>query len=310
MRNYLINLARRGAGLPPAQSPRPSRTPDFYGPELTETETDALADEFDSTGREMSESVREEPALPAAADAYTPAVLPQHETPRADVRAHPEESAPPRRARLAEPSQESPRVPLMPDAETRTAQMKTSSTPVSPDVTVHHVAVHTETGAQRERPVSVTPHVRLIPAPPVETTDKTDKDERLAHNLSVMPQPYEATPPRPENRPSVFTPVAPKSSAALESENEQAAADFQAASDFVYEGARVTPEPQAAAALVKGSRLIEAAPQEKEPRIEVRIGRVEVRFAQTPAPPVRQPSRPRGFGEYARARRYLDRNWY
>jgi hypothetical protein len=105
----------------------------------------------------------------------------------------------------------------------------------------------------------------------------------------------------------MFTPVAPDSSTVLEREIES-----QVVSDAVEEGAPVIPEPQAVGTLLRGSRLVEAAPAEKEPRIEVHIGRVEVRFAQTPSPPspVRQPSRPRGFNEYALARRYLDRNWY
>jgi hypothetical protein len=46
------------------------------------------------------------------------------------------------------------------------------------------------------------------------------------------------------------------------------------------------------------------------PRIEVRIGRIELRAAPPPAPqPPPAPAR-RGFDDYALARRYLRQRWY
>jgi hypothetical protein len=51
------------------------------------------------------------------------------------------------------------------------------------------------------------------------------------------------------------------------------------------------------------------APQE-EPRIEVRIGRVEIKTAAPPpGPPAKTLKSPKGFAAYAAARNYRDRKW-
>jgi hypothetical protein len=49
----------------------------------------------------------------------------------------------------------------------------------------------------------------------------------------------------------------------------------------------------------------------ESPRIEVRIGRVEIRVTKPPLPAApASPQKPNGFAEYARARSYRDRKWY
>lgn len=54
-----------------------------------------------------------------------------------------------------------------------------------------------------------------------------------------------------------------------------------------------------------------SAPGADTSRVQVRIGRVEVRTHYPPAPPApTPPQRPRGFERHALARRYLDRTWY
>ena len=66
-----------------------------------------------------------------------------------------------------------------------------------------------------------------------------------------------------------------------------------------------TPEP----ALPPRLRAEPSVPEPTEPRIEVRIGRVELRAAPPPIPP--PPSREgRGFEDYALARSYMRRKWY
>ncbi|HET9226181.1 MAG TPA: hypothetical protein VFR31_05915 [Thermoanaerobaculia bacterium] len=51
------------------------------------------------------------------------------------------------------------------------------------------------------------------------------------------------------------------------------------------------------------------APQE-EPRIEVRIGRIEIKSAAPPPrPPARVPRSPKGFAEHSAARTWRDRKW-
>jgi hypothetical protein len=56
-----------------------------------------------------------------------------------------------------------------------------------------------------------------------------------------------------------------------------------------------------------GPRVSDPAGGEEEPRIEVRIGRIEIRTPLASAPAPRRA--PRGFAEHALARRYLDRRW-
>jgi hypothetical protein len=51
-------------------------------------------------------------------------------------------------------------------------------------------------------------------------------------------------------------------------------------------------------------------PEPAEPRIEVRIGRVELRAAPPPAQPPAPSRERRGFEDHALARRYLRRKWY
>jgi hypothetical protein len=54
---------------------------------------------------------------------------------------------------------------------------------------------------------------------------------------------------------------------------------------------------------------VPAAPE--VPRVEVRIGRIEIRATPPPVPaPPASSQRPHGFADYARARRYADRQWY
>ena len=65
------------------------------------------------------------------------------------------------------------------------------------------------------------------------------------------------------------------------------------------------PLPRAAVAVV----VPPESQKSEEPRIEVRIGRIELRSAPPPAPPPAPPAR-RGFEEFAAKRRYQDRTWY
>ena len=54
-----------------------------------------------------------------------------------------------------------------------------------------------------------------------------------------------------------------------------------------------------------------ATPEPEEPRIEVRIGRVEIKTAPPPVRPGPAPPKgPKGFREQAAARSYRDRKWY
>ena len=54
-----------------------------------------------------------------------------------------------------------------------------------------------------------------------------------------------------------------------------------------------------------------STPAPESPRIEVRIGRVEIRVTTPPTPTApASPQSPSGFVEYSRARSYRDRKWY
>lgn len=76
----------------------------------------------------------------------------------------------------------------------------------------------------------------------------------------------------------------------------------------------IVPRPRNSWELgVPPARLGEAEavvePSNESPPIEVRIGRIEFRVTSPPKIP-RGSQRPRGFGEFARARNYADRKWY
>lgn len=68
----------------------------------------------------------------------------------------------------------------------------------------------------------------------------------------------------------------------------------------------VQPSPEAVAI----PEILREAAEPEEPRIEVRIGRIEILQAPPPPPPALAPRRePRGFADHTLARRYLDRRW-
>lgn len=75
----------------------------------------------------------------------------------------------------------------------------------------------------------------------------------------------------------------------------------------------VVPRPQEASspdALSAIPALAAPGPPPDPPKIQVRIGKVEVRLNQPLAPVASSPQPRRGFDEYALSRRYLDRKWY
>jgi hypothetical protein len=57
-------------------------------------------------------------------------------------------------------------------------------------------------------------------------------------------------------------------------------------------------------------RSVGTRDDDPEPRIEVRIGRIELRAGPTPTPKAPPASKRRGFDDYSLARRYLRPRWY
>jgi hypothetical protein len=80
--------------------------------------------------------------------------------------------------------------------------------------------------------------------------------------------------------------------------------------DHPADGSTITPvqlKPATAPALEWPA----AAPALETPRVDVRIGRIEILPAPLAVPPPSTPRRPaRGFAEATSARSYRDRRWY
>ena len=134
---------------------------------------------------------------------------------------------------------------------------------------------------QDDRPREAPEMVRVIAAPPPSPPPFTISSETPEERITAPPvQPPLPAPAPPPAKPAVVEPVLL---------------------------APISPPPETPAAL---HALDEARPPE-EPRIEVRIGRIEIRQAPPPPLPAPAPRRePRGFQEHSLARRYLDRRWY
>jgi hypothetical protein len=294
MSNYLISLARRGAGLVAEQSPNPSSAPNFSA-ELGGTRSDtanSVPEEFESvsTRREMSESRQETPE-PFSTDASHLAAQTVHVTSPIKMREHFENGV--------APSSDSVSAPAESSSESSSLEMKTRVAETPLPVVLPDAVGSSERLAQGEHFVSAPVPLRQAPLSPA-SVEMPGKDKALADDLSLITKSDEALRLLPETHQSVFMPSGADSSTSRANESHP-----------VKEGAQVIPQPQILGTSFKGSGVIEAALEEKEPRIEVSIGRVEVRFTQAPpAPAPRQSSRPRGFNEYALARRYLDRKWY
>jgi hypothetical protein len=294
MSNYLISLARRGAGLVPEQSPNPSRVPNFSA-ELGGTRSDTanfVPDEIESvsTRRDLSESRQETPEL-FSTDASPLAAQTVHVTPPIRMREHFENGVAPSSDSLSAPAESS--------SESSPLEMRTRMAETPLPVVLPDAVGSPESLAQGEHFVSAPVPLRQTPLLPA-SVEMPGKDKALADNLSLITKSDETVRLLPQTHQSMFMPAGAESSTARATESHP-----------VEEGAQVIPQPQVLGTSFKGSGLVEAALEEKEPRIEVSIGRVEVRFAQAPpAPAQRQSTRPRGFNEYALARRYLDRKWY
>jgi hypothetical protein len=233
--DFLLNLLRRGAGLPPAVAPRRPEPPG----ELFQLDRSAAEDAGASAGGPSAASGR--PISPLAAGSPAPA-------PSAPTAASPSGVMAPAAAEGQRPAS-----PAAPPRATPPGTDRREGPQPWP--------VARSTGDRVEAPPPVSPRpAPLAPARPAP---------RAAPRATVPPEPAPATlPPQP------LAPLAP-------------------------EEARARPP----------AREESAGPQ--EPRIEVHIGRIEVRPPAAPPPRAPAPRRePRGFLEHALARRYLDRRCY
>lgn len=275
MSGFLTNLLRRGAGLPPLVAPRRMDLPaDLPVPEGEEEW--AAPDVLSPADPAMPEPERRR--SPEAAD--SPAPAPQAPVKAAEaaaeaMRTAPVPSVPPpvlAQAAQTAPREQAARAPVLP----KPAPEQPPEPAVPPPLRQDQLRE-----AQETIRVLASPRVNppLLPVP-IET-----RIERIAAPPEEQPLSLPAPAP-PAATPKAAPPAAAEPPLPL---------------------APIAPPPETPAAL---HALDEAQPPE-EPRIEVRIGRIEIRQAPPPPPPAPAPRRePRGFPEHSLARRYLDRRWY
>jgi hypothetical protein len=289
--SFLVNLARRGAGLAPVASPR-AAGPVFEPPVGEEAGIDRASPDGIATSAALrvSEPVQgqahSKPVVPGVTKPIPGAPAPQKRSESARAVRSGSESPPP-----PEPHRGGRMVPVVPDgtqinpdisdpgltARADSDHPSGAELPSSPgrgegggrrgaggDEGFLFVEARGSSMASVERPSRMDLAARPAPAPAGET----------AASVPASPP----TDPRPAVLPAPTLPVPRTSDAAIPA---------------------LPPEP----------RIEEPAPA--APRVEVRIGRVELKVDRPPAPPPPAPPRERpSFSDYAGARRGLRRGWY
>lgn len=302
MSNFVLNLARRGAGLAPAVAFRPPFVP-FFAPNLGTahtTEPEPATAEVPTHSGPAPAVVSVPPPRPA-----TPAETP-HQPPQSP---HPSSSSQPRAGTAAPRSQSSqPVEPATPQpgqrASLTAAELQTP--------TPHHTP---------------TPASPPVPPPRIEPTAQVSGDTRKSSHPADSPAIAAAQSPPAESAPR---PQAPRR--ALGRSEPDPTTTQAATRTTLMPEAREAPEPEAIAKVqptmppasrVTHPPVITPAPVQSpmfpipaEPTvspsepcsIQVRIGTIEVKASTPPSPPVPPPApTPQGFDDYALLRNYV--NW-
>ncbi len=166
--------------------------------------------------------------------------------------------------------------------------------------------------AETSSAIPATPDARPLPAPTPEITLPPSRAGRELREIQIeRPMREPRTPDAPTEAPAGEPPRTelPTHERTLERSTVRREVEpAQPAQAPALAAARIAHVPVPAASRNR-------APQQQAPRIEVRIGRVEVRRAPAPepvewqAPPAADPPAATGFGELAASRRYVDRRW-
>lgn len=279
MNDFLVNVVRRGAGLLPVLSPKPSTAPDVsrvFG-ELLGGEADspppALVPPPAAPEPVSTPDIRHSAEAPAPAALIVPLVSAPAPSSVVTPEPLPDELEPPYAgitAALSDPGGGNrARAPLSDPGREPQHARETNRRPLEP----------ARSGEAPRRPI--TGGETSEPAPPVP-----EPLQPASHGDTPFPlaTPRMETPEIPPLRGGETAEVAPRNPGS-----------WRPGGPPVRLGAaEETP-----------------APATETQRIQIRIGRVEVRVAKPPsAAAPRPPERARGFGNYSLARRYLDRAWY
>lgn len=303
MSDFLSNLVRRGAGLPPENSPQPPLMVDL--PPVVEESENAV------------EALRPPAVAPAS-------------------RLGPLERLPRHGAGSVYEQNPSPSLPHADLAATASVQGRHALLPPG-----GKEADQTGVLEVRESSTAASPHTRPL-------LDLARSAESMAHTQGVAlppgPQSALASAPTERENPTypatsgnsseavlpISEPRRPVSHFEIRTQPEQSGTPVwpgETGQTFPMDSARSLPAVQEESAQIvpRPTSMWDAdvpltLPHEAEvpavlvpevPRVEVRIGRIEIRATPPPVPaPPASPQRPHGFAEYARARRYADRKWY
>jgi hypothetical protein len=312
MSDFLVNVVRRGAALPFGMSIQPPTMPDF-SPVIGEMEAGAVdqppssfAAESrrtelgrDASMRRVSGTALQDTTFPTpqpgmiASSSSSEAPTPQTPLPSIQLESHVSEATATApvgvRTKVAETSQ---------DSQPPTDRVPGVTLPSAEELP----------GPRSSERVSVSLAPREKGAHGGEHRGETQILNPVAQGGSPQP-----SPPRQEPRP----PQAAIELIDVRIPSEEADAQVALAAREAREGGgQIAPRPEriweAGEALGFWREGDEApSPTPEAPRVEVRIGRVEIRVT-TPPLPVAPASRqkPSGFVEYTRARSYRDRKWY
>lgn len=298
MSNFLLNLARRGAGLAPVVTLQPPFVPPF-APDLGT----AHASESEPEMASVDTATPEVPMSSATALAKMPPAEPPHR--RSQERVPSSLVQPPTGTVAAQVRVSQPVKPATPQPE------EASSAAVEPRTPPPH---HTP------KPVSLPgPSPRIEPA--VQVSNDTPRSghppDSLRRPLEQMPPAEPAhrlpTPPdafdRSETGP-IAVPAATHTTpmpTAQEAPESEVVAQVQPATPHVADISTpiIRPAPTQPPMF---PAPVELAITPSEPRsIQVRIGTIEVRATTPPSPAPLPAPTPRGFGDYALVRNYV--NW-
>ena len=277
MNDYLVNLARRGAGLAPAQLARLAYEPNFVADDLQ----------------------RETPSLDGVGELGQSAQMPSKTLSHILV------------ARSADGIEHQPMAeqrPMMQPPTTepiRPANQTIMRTPREDDglASPHRgSASRAIVRSAQASPTEQETRVALNPAQSIQIKSAAETGVRAPQELFVkhVSAPHASVPVVAQaTRLATDVGLQPRSPARLETTKSGVTA---------YVAPSVTDLPASA---VNEAFTTGATTEEAAPRIEVRIGRIEMRVN---TPPVAEPrpavERPRGFAGYERARCGEGRNWY
>jgi hypothetical protein len=312
MSDFLVNVVRRGAALPLGMSPQPPTMPDF-SPVIGEMEASA-ADQPPSPF--AAESRRTELGRDVSRRGVSGTALQDTTSPT------------PQPGMISPSSASETPTPQTPLPSSQLESHLSEATATAP------VGVQTKVAEKSQDSQSPTDRIPGVTLPSAEELSRTWPSERVSVSLAPGEKRAQSGEHRGENQllnlvaqgnspqpsPPRMEPRPPQTAIELidvRIPSEEADAQVPlAAREAGERGNQITPRPERtweAGGTVGFWREGDEAPSPtpETPRVEVRIGRVEIRVTSPPlpvAPASRQ--RPSGFVEYTRARSYRDRKWY